>query len=583
MSVRAQVDSAAASAAAAVSADAIAALRVALRAVTALPLDLAKATAGLLVADELRAVFQESVDACAASAPVRGPGAKRLRLDHAPLTLLQLPPDVVLLLFCRLDLRSLVCIATTCSRLYHEDPPRPMTLAEEALRERAVVRGYVSPVCLPEGGATSWVPYLAWLERRRDEAWAPVAAGVSGRQSATVCSFFVAEGGRLMRCGAIGAIANATITAISTTAAAGIAEDDKDGDTFMLPTPTLLPSMAGIRISCVSAGYGFVAAVSVAGRVYTWGDGDQGQLGHGDTENNLVPKQVHALTGHQILSVATGFSHCMAVTTRGAVFSWGWDADGQCGHGRSSVDGRSRDENEMLPRLVDALHGVRVRSASVGISHSLVVTEEGALYSFGAGWEGQLGHGTFDQTGYPVLVDALRHVRIVATAAGDYHSLGLTEDGVVFSWGDNLSCHGDAVSGKLGLGQMGKPQKVALPHKVEALRGRNVCTVVASGDASCAVTTAGELFTWGCGARGRLGHGDEDVQLAPKRVDVLRDEWVVSVTLGSHNGIAVVRDGGVFGWGYGDGLGLQEAAAAMPNDGNNVFSPCRYQQLVCMP
>ena len=66
MSVRPQVDSPAASVAAAVSADAIATLRVALRAVTALlPLDLATAAAGLRVADELRAVFLRSVDAAA--------------------------------------------------------------------------------------------------------------------------------------------------------------------------------------------------------------------------------------------------------------------------------------------------------------------------------------------------------------------------------------------------------------------------------------------------------------------------------------------------------------------------------------
>ncbi len=46
---------------------------------------------------------------------------------------------------------------------------------------------------------------------------------------------------------------------------------------------------------------------------------------------------------------------------------------------------------------------------------------------------------------------------------------------------------------------------------------------------------------------------------APKRVEALQDEWVVAVSVGVFHTIAVARDGGVFGWGAADGLGLQEA------------------------
>ena len=84
---------------------------------------------------------------------------------------------------------------------------------------------------------------------------------------------------------------------------------------------------------------------------------------------------------------------------------------------------------------------------------------------------------------------------------------------------------------------------------------------------------------WGNGVDGCLGHGDEEDQCAPKRVDALRDEWVVAVTCGVRHTIAAVRDGGVFGWGFVDGLGLPEAAAAVPDDGDCVFTPCRYKQL----
>ena len=61
--------------------------------------------------------------------------------------------------------------------------------------------------------------------------------------------------------------------------------------------------------------------------------------------------------------------------------------------------------------------------------HSLVVTEEGALYSFGRGDSGTLGYGNEDAERFPKMVDALRHVRIAAGAAGVNQSLALAEDG----------------------------------------------------------------------------------------------------------------------------------------------------------
>ena len=118
-----------------------------------------------------------------------------------------------------------------------------------------------------------------------------------------------------------------------------------------------------------------------------------------------------------------------------------------------------------------------------------------------------------------------------------------------------------------------------MPQKVEALSGLKVCAVAAGDDASCAVTAAGGLYTWGNGDFGRLGHGDIAPQLAPKRVEALRDEWVVAVSHAMLHTIAVTRDGGVFGWGEADGLGLPEDAADV-QDGC-VISPCRYPQLTC--
>jgi alpha-tubulin suppressor-like RCC1 family protein len=160
-----------------------------------------------------------------------------------------------------------------------------------------------------------------------------------------------------------------------------------DAEHRVAATLTLLPSVAEVRFRGVAAGGdGFGATVSAEGKVYTWCSGETGRLGHGDEESCLIPKQVQGLAEIRVLAVAAGRSHGLAVTERGEVFSWGRDHHGKCGHGSDPgavVAAPGAFVTHLLPRRVEVLAGVRVRSASAGALHSLVVTEEGALYSFG--------------------------------------------------------------------------------------------------------------------------------------------------------------------------------------------------------
>ena len=121
-----------------------------------------------------------------------------------------------------------------------------------------------------------------------------------------------------------------------------------------------------------------------------------------------------------------------------------------------------------------------------------------------------------------------------------------------------------------------------MPQKVEDLSGLTVCTLAASDNVSYTVKTNCELYTWGSGYRGRLGHGDVAHQPAPKCVQALRDEWVVAVSIGKLHTIAGPRSGSVLGWGAADGLGLSEARNE-EGGGSTIMLPCRYPQLACEP
>ena len=125
---------------------------------------------------------------------------------------------------------------------------------------------------------------------------------------------------------------------------------------------------------------------------------------------------------------------------------------------------------------------------TAGGNHSLAVTESGALYSWGRGGQGQLGHGDEQHQHLPKRVEALQE-RVCSVAAGDTHSLAVTASGVIYSWGGGSY-------GKLGHGDYKNQLR---PKRVEALQER-VCSVAACGAHSLAVVEKGALYSWGKGA-----------------------------------------------------------------------------------
>lgn len=466
-----------------------------------------------------------------------------VRADSPP-RLLQLPDEVLMVVLNRLDARSLGSLAATCTDIQPQ--------VAEVLSQRATAHDQRSVAHLP--GNTnrdraaqlprnfSMVARLAWLEceRRRNEAWAPVAAGAIG-------SFIVADGGRLMSCGA-------EIGHEGAHCAGVLGQSDIPLDYSVILKPTPLRSMVGININRVSSRGYFTAAVSRTGSVYTWGKGSNGCLGHGSAADMHIPTRVRALAGYRVLNVAAGEGHCLAVTEHGDVFSWGADQHGQCGHGTNDR------HMQRTPRHVHALIGVHAHSASAGYSHSLVVTEEGTIYAFGEGNKGRLGHGNHSNEHYPKVVDALRHERITAAAAGGEHSLALTADGAVFAWGDNEF-------GQLGTGQTVRLQRTersethqlmeSIPQRIHEFQWRDqpiycsttVSSIVAGNHTSFALTAGGHLWEWGQRYQGRVNH-------TPIRIEELRHETVVALATNDYHTIAVSCFGRVFGTGYKYYLGL---------------------------
>ena len=93
-----------------------------------------------------------------------------------------------------------------------------------------------------------------------------------------------------------------------------------------------------------------------------------------------------ALHDERIVAVSCGATHCVAVASSGALFSWGSGVDGQLGHGTCASSAE--------PRKVKGLLGTRVVQAACGAAHTVAVGLEGALFSWGTGASYCLGHGS---------------------------------------------------------------------------------------------------------------------------------------------------------------------------------------------
>ena len=261
-----------------------------------------------------------------------------------------------------------------------------------------------------------------------------------------------------------------------------------------------------------------------------------GLLGHGEevTRLNTPTRLTSTLGGERAVSVTVGNNHSLALAADGAVWSWGYGGLGRLGHGD--------EEQQLQPKKVEALAGQRVVAVSAGQYHSLALTADGAVWSWGFGNTGRLGHGDQQYQLLPKKVEALAHQRVVAVSAADHHSLAIAADGSVWSWGGGAG-------GKLGHGD---EQRQLLPKKVEALAGKRVLAVAAGWSHSLAITADGAVWSWGAGGNGRLGHGDQQEQLLPKKVEALAGQRVVAVSAGYDHSIAATADGAVFAWGEGD-------------------------------
>ncbi len=292
---------------------------------------------------------------------------------------------------------------------------------------------------------------------------------------------------------------------------------------------TPIPVSGLHEVVAISAGHKFSLALLANGTVMSWGFNQFGKLGNGtNVQSSDVPVQVKGLGN--VVAIAAGFFHSLALLSNGTVMAWGNGDYGELGDGATS--------NSNVPVAVTGL--ANVKAISAGGIHSLALLDNGTVMSWGGDEYGQLGlgEGVTHRTDVPVAVKGLSGAS--AISAGMFYNLALLGNGTVMSWGFNHS--GQLGNGAVNQRTNGVPGPVLNLSGVKAIAASNSSVTLArTNQHSMALLNNGSVMGWGGNEDGQLGDGSIASSDVPMPVSGLSN--VTAIAAGGFHGLAIEAGG----------------------------------------
>ena len=284
-----------------------------------------------------------------------------------------------------------------------------------------------------------------------------------------------------------------------------------------------------------------------ANEVWTCGLNAYGQLGLGDQENRFEPQRVtQGLEGSHIEHVMAGGRHTLLFDSagnkgKGCMLGFGRNRHQQLGSIVNSLGQSSIDVTRPIKiPLFDGDSQFFMRCA-LGFDHNIAMSSEGVCVAFGRDENGRLGQG--------------KQMKCTGAAAGLVHSGIIANDGTLTTFGNKRN-------GRLGRPSEENDDEILIrenvdehyspPKTVDTLRGMRIVQVAMGSYHTVVLNSKGEVFTFGYGKCGQLGHGDENDMELPKQVQALKGKWIVQIATGFDHTVALSNKGEVFTFGAGD-------------------------------
>lgn len=271
--------------------------------------------------------------------------------------------------------------------------------------------------------------------------------------------------------------------------------------------------------------------ISSGGIAYAWGENLYGQIGDGTTISKSSPVTVIGGIANwkQLSGSKSNNIHVLGVTENGIAYGWGINIDGRLGDG-TTVDKSSP---------VTVIGGItNWKQLSAGAYHSLGVTETGIAYSWGSGASGALGDNTTIQKSSPVMVvGGITNWRQVESSGPFAVSFGITETGIAYAWGNNT------------VGRLGDNTTVGKSSPVTVVGGITNWKQIGAGYFhTLGVTEDGIAYAWGQNSKGKLGDGTTINKSSPITVIGGITNWK-QVSAGKESSLGLTESGIAYAWG----------------------------------
>ena len=313
---------------------------------------------------------------------------------------------------------------------------------------------------------------------------------------------------------------------------------------------TTLFTVEHYRWMRVASGTNHTLAINSRGELYAWGANNNGQLGIGTTtENELTPQRVGSDSDWE--AVSGGDDYSLAMKSDGTLYAWGKNDRGQLGIGST--------DNETTPRQVG--NAGDWKAIAAGGKHSLALRSDNTLYAWGGNLFGELGNGENNANLTDTSKDKTAPIQIgtdsdwEAISAGGYYSLALKDTAELYTWGHNEV-------GQLGLGDntnRNRPEKVGSDNDWK--------TVSAGFAHSLALKNDNTLYAWGWNWEGQVGNGKggslRDQETTPQKISTATN-WN-GIAVGYRHSLAFKDNGEIYAWGnnsdeqLGDGTNINRS------------------------
>jgi uncharacterized repeat protein (TIGR02543 family) len=321
-----------------------------------------------------------------------------------------------------------------------------------------------------------------------------------------------------------------------------------------IPVKVEFPALQnGEGIIDTGGGLGHSHALTNFGRVFAWGHNGYGQLGDGTRVNSNIPIiiQFNGLNDNEIITDVSqneGY-HSLALTNQGRVFTWGYNNAGQLGNG--TQNGEQLPTTPTLISFPSLEQDDFIVSLQAGYQHSLAVSNLGKVFSWGMNHNGELGDGTLINSFSPkniTISGLLSNEKIESVFATFGDSFALSNLGRVYAWGNNAG-------GTLGIGNTTVKRTTPQRLSFTGLQTGEFIQKLSNGpNHSLALTNLGKLYVWGDNYRGQLGDGsgptsNKSSPTVLSMTNYLTNETIIEISCGESTSFVITSTGKLLVWG----------------------------------